>query len=36
VALALLGRVPIGGHLTTRIPPDYPLGWGVTVPAARP
>jgi len=36
VALALLGRVPIGGHLPTRIPPDYPLGWGVTVPAARP
>ena len=36
VALALLGRVPIGGHLPTRIPPDYPLGWGVSVPAARP
>ena len=36
VALALLGRVPIGGHLPTRIPPEYPLGWGVTVPAARP
>ncbi len=36
VALALLGRVPIGGHLPTRIPPDYPLGWGVTVPAAQP
>ena len=36
VALALLGRVPIGGHLPTRIPPDYPLGWGVTVPATRP
>src|SRR5882724_9908012 len=36
VALALLGRVPIGGHLPTRIPPDYPLGWGVTVPAIRP
>jgi beta-N-acetylhexosaminidase len=36
VALALLGRVPIGGHLPTRIPPDYPLGWGVTIPAARP
>ena len=36
VALALLGRVPIGGHLPTRIPPDYPLGWGVSVPAIRP
>ena len=36
VALALLGRVPIGGHLPTRIPPDYPVGWGVTVPTARP
>jgi beta-N-acetylhexosaminidase len=36
VALALLGRVPIGGHLPTRIPPDYPLGWGVSVPAAHP
>jgi len=36
VALALLGRVPIGGHLPTRIPPDYPLGWGVSVRAAQP
>ena len=36
VALALLGRVPIGGHLPTRIPPDYALGWGVSVPAVRP
>jgi len=36
VALALLGRVAIGGHLPTRIPPDYPLGWGVSVPAIRP
>ena len=36
VALALLGRVPIGGRLPTRIPPDYPLGWGVSVPAVRP
>ena len=36
VALALLGRAPIGGHLPTRIPPDYPLGWGVSVPAVRP
>src|SRR5881409_3700858 len=36
VALALLGRVPIAGHLPTRIPPDYPVGWGVTVPVAGP
>ena len=36
VALALLGRVPIGGHLPTRIPPDYAVGWGVTVPTAQP
>lgn len=36
VALALLGRVPIAGHLPTRIPPDYPVGWGVMVPATRP
>lgn len=36
VALALLGRVPIGGHLPTRIPPDYALGWGLTVPAVQP
>ncbi len=36
VALALLGRVPIAGHLPARIPPDYPLGWGVTVPTAQP
>ncbi len=36
VALALLGRVPIGGHLPTRLPPDYPVGWGVTVPTTQP
>jgi len=36
VALALLGRVPIGGHLPTRLPPDYALGWGLTVPAVQP
>jgi len=36
VALALLGRVPLGGHLPTRVPPDYPIGWGVAVPAALP
>src|SRR6266705_1376024 len=36
VALALLGRVPLGGHLPPRIPPDYALGWGLTVPAVQP
>ena len=36
VALALLGRVPLGGHLPTRVPPDYALGWGLTVPAVQP
>ena len=36
VALALLGRVPIGGHLPIRIPPGYPVGWGVAVPSVRP
>jgi beta-N-acetylhexosaminidase len=36
VAFALLGRVPIAGHLPIRIPPDYSVGWGVAVPAVRP
>ncbi len=36
VALALLGRVPIGGRLPIRVPPDYSVGWGVAVPDARP
>jgi len=36
VALALLGRVPIAGHLPIRVPPDYPVGWGVSVPAVHP
>jgi beta-N-acetylhexosaminidase len=36
VALALLGRVPITGRLPIRIPPHYPVGWGVVVPDARP
>ena len=36
VALALLGRVPIGGHLPIRIPPDYAVGWGVSIPAVHP
>ena len=36
VALALLGRVPITGHLPIRVPPDYPVGWGVSVPTVHP
>lgn len=36
VALALLGKVAVGGHLPTRIPPGYPVGWGVRVAATRP
>jgi hypothetical protein len=35
VGLALLGQVPITGHLPIRLPP-YPLGHGIEVPAARP
>jgi len=36
VALALLGKVPIAGHLPIRIPPDYPIGFGITIPTAHP
>src|SRR6266566_2211219 len=36
VALALLGRVPIAGHLPIRIPPNYSIGFGVTIPQAQP
>src|SRR5213594_1633624 len=36
VALALLGKVPIAGHLPIRIPPNYPIGFGVTIPTAHP
>ena len=36
VALALLGRAPIGGRLPIRIPPDYQIGFGVTIPVTRP
>ncbi len=36
VALALLGRVPIAGHLPIRIPPNYAIGFGVTIPQAQP
>jgi beta-N-acetylhexosaminidase len=35
-ALALLGRIAITGHLPTRIPPGYPVGWGVVVAAPQP
>ena len=31
VALALLGRVPITGHVPIRVPPDYPIGAGIKV-----
>ena len=39
VARALLGLSPVGGHLPIRVPPAYPLGWGLvladsTVPPA--
>ena len=36
VGLALLGQVPIAGHLPIRIPPGYPVGFGVTVSDSRP
>ncbi len=36
VALGLLGRTRIAGHLPIRIPPDYSMGWGVVVPAVQP
>jgi len=32
VGLALLGTVPIGGHLPIRLPPAYPVGWGLQLP----
>ncbi len=35
-ALALLGRVPVRGHLPIRIPPDYRVGGGVVIPDAHP
>lgn len=31
-ARAVLGLSPIGGHLPIRIPPMYPVGWGVVLP----
>jgi beta-N-acetylhexosaminidase len=30
-ARAVLGLSPIGGHLPIRLPPGYPVGWGVMV-----
>ena len=32
VARALLGLSPVGGHLPIRIPPAYPLGFGIMMP----
>ena len=31
-ARAVLGLSPIGGHLPIRLPPEYHIGWGVTLP----
>jgi len=36
VGLALLGQVPITGHLPIRVPPAYPVGFGVTVADTHP
>jgi len=36
VALALLGKTPITGHLPIRIPPEYPIGFGVMISDAHP
>ena len=36
VALALLGKVPITGHLPIGIPPEYPIGFGLTISDAHP
>jgi len=36
VGLALLGQVPIAGHLPIRIPPRYPVGYGITVSDVHP
>jgi len=36
VGLALLGQVPIAGHLPIRIPPGYPVGFGVMVSDSHP
>ncbi|HEU5261243.1 MAG TPA: glycoside hydrolase family 3 N-terminal domain-containing protein [Gemmatimonadales bacterium] len=36
VALTLLGKVPITGRLPIRVPPDYPIGFGVTIRSLRP
>jgi beta-N-acetylhexosaminidase len=36
VGQALLGQVPITGHLPIRLPPHYPLGHGVVFPDSAP
>ena len=35
-ARALLGLSPIHGHLPIRIPPGYPVGWGIVMPDSSP
>ena len=35
-ARALLGLSPIRGHLPIRIPPGYPVGWGIVMPDSTP
>lgn len=35
-ARALLGLSPIRGHLPIRIPPAYPVGWGIVMPDSSP
>jgi len=35
-ARAVLGLSPIGGRLPIRLPPAYPVGWGVMVPDSTP
>ena len=34
--LDAVGQVPIAGHLPIRIPPSYPVGYGITVADVHP
>ena len=36
VGRALLGQSAVGGHLPIRLPPWYPLGWGLTLSDVHP